>query len=405
CPRPHQPFLLALAPLLTAGAILFSTAAQSDVVRYQQKKYEANLSTVTIAASGTTSPYTQFAEDIRNVLDDSKENTLRVLPILGRGGGQNLLDILFLRGVDMGIVDQDQMAKLKAKDPALYGDIEYRVHYIAKLMNSEFQVLARHDIKTYADLEGKKVNFFKKNSSTAIGAENIFNALGIKVEAVYLDQALASEKLRAGEISAMIRFAGAPHAAFKGFKYSDGFHFVPLSPETLPNHDFNKVQDLYLPALLKHDFYPDLIPEDQTVATVANSTLLAVYAWPEQTERYRKVANFVKIFFDNIEKFHDPARHVKWKEINLAASVKGWTRFKAAQEWIDANAAKATAAPAPQAAAGAAAKQPDDAMKTAFEEFLNQSGRQGGKNTPEVREALFEQFAQWWEKNGGRQAQ
>ncbi|MGD9867302.1 MAG: TAXI family TRAP transporter solute-binding subunit [Hyphomicrobiales bacterium] len=394
--RPILVLLYGLAFVLTSGSTAFDNRAHSDGARYQQKKYEANLSTVTIAASGTTSPYTQFAEDIRNVLDDTKENTLRVLPILGRGGGQNLLDILFLRGVDMGVVDQDQMAKLKAKDPALFGDIEYRVHYIAKLMNSEFQVLAKTDIKTYADLEGKKVNFFKKNSSTAIGAENIFNALGIKVEPVYFDQALANEKLRNGEISAIIRFAGAPHAAFKGFKAADGFHFVPLSPETLPNHDFNKVQDIYLPALLKHEFYPDLIAEGQTVATVANSTLLAVYAWPENTERYRKVANFVKIFFDNIEKFHDPARHVKWKEINLAANVKGWTRFKAAQEWIDANAAKTAAAPASQQRG---TDTEGEEMKTAFEDFLKQKGRQQ-QITPEVRAALFEQFAQWWEKNG-----
>lgn len=354
--------------------------------RYQAAKAEANDHTVTIAASGTTSPYTRVAEDMRDVLDDPENNSLRILPVLGRGGGQNLLDILFLRGVDMGIVDQDHLTRLKAKDPALFGDLERRVHYVVKLFNSEFQVLARNQIKSYEDLRGKKVNFFKQNSSTAIGAENIFKALGIEVEPVFYDQALANDKLRKGEIDAMIRFAGAPHAAFRSFKASEGFHFVPLSEETLPSGKFNIVLDQYLPATLKHEFYPDLIPQGETVPTVANSTLLAVYAWPEGSERYRKVANFVNALFDNIDKFDNPARHPKWKEISLSADVKGWTRFKASQDWLD------THAPG--------SNEQTEAIKAAFESFLRGSQQAAVANlAPDAREALFRQFSEWWLKS------
>ncbi|MCG8563431.1 MAG: hypothetical protein MI824_26870, partial [Hyphomicrobiales bacterium] len=183
--------------------------AQSSVPAYERKKREANASTVTITASGTASPYTRFAEDIRNVLDDPKTNQLRVLPILGRGGGQNLLDILFLRGIDMGIVDQDHMERLRKKHPVVHANIAKRVHYITKLMNSEFQVLARKEFRTVRDLEGRKVNFFKRRSSTAIGAEKVFSTLGIRVQPVFYDQSLANQKLKTGEIAAAVRFAGA----------------------------------------------------------------------------------------------------------------------------------------------------------------------------------------------------
>jgi ABC-type phosphate/phosphonate transport system substrate-binding protein len=75
------------------------------------------------------------------------------------GGLQNLQDVLFLKGIDMGVVDEDNMILLKQRDPTLYGNVEQSVQYITKLYNSEFHVLARSEIKSYDDLRGKKVSF------------------------------------------------------------------------------------------------------------------------------------------------------------------------------------------------------------------------------------------------------
>jgi len=43
----------------------------------------------------------------------------------------------------------------------------------------------------------------------------------------------------------------------------------------------------------------------------------------------------VEAFFPKIAEFHKPPRHVKWREVNIAATLPGWTRFPAAQEWLD----------------------------------------------------------------------
>ncbi len=43
----------------------------------------------------------------------------------------------------------------------------------------------------------------------------------------------------------------------------------------------------------------------------------------------------VAAFFGNIEAFGSPARHAKWREVSLTAEVPGWTRFKAAQDWLE----------------------------------------------------------------------
>ena len=119
------------------------------------------------------------------MVNDLRPDGLRVLPgDFGVGGLQNLNDVLFLKGVDMGVVDADNMRLLKKRDPQLYANIEQRVHYITKLYNnSEFHVgRARNDIKSYDDLRGKKVNFNLKDSQTEVTAEIVFKTLNIEVK-------------------------------------------------------------------------------------------------------------------------------------------------------------------------------------------------------------------------------
>ena len=57
------------------------------------------------------------------------------------------------------------------------------MQYITKLYNSEFHVLARNEIRSYDDLQGKQVNFNLKSSQTEVSAEVIFDALKIDVRA------------------------------------------------------------------------------------------------------------------------------------------------------------------------------------------------------------------------------
>ena len=43
------------------------------------------------------------------------------------------------------------------------------------------------------------------------------------------------------------------------------------------------------------------------------------------------------IMFDKVSQLQRPPFHPKWKEMAPRATVSGWTRFKAAQEWLDRN--------------------------------------------------------------------
>src|SRR4051812_41150440 len=70
-------------------------------------KQALNANTVTLISGTIGGTYVQFGADLASVLDDG--NQLRVLPIVGRGSVQSVADILFLQGVDLGIVRSDTL--------------------------------------------------------------------------------------------------------------------------------------------------------------------------------------------------------------------------------------------------------------------------------------------------------
>jgi uncharacterized protein len=383
--------LIAVLAAVMLG-LLAGTATQGqdarNVPRYQDEKRQSNASAVTILASSAASTYTRYVEDIQNVLDDLETGGLRIVPMLGRGGGQNFRDILFLRGIDMGTTDADYLRYFKAKDPALYANVEQRIQYVVKLPNAEFHVLAGSGVRSLADLKGRRVNFWKPLSVTAMMAETVFRILGVDVQPTYFDDSMAIDRLRKGEIAAMVRVSGAPHEDYVRLREEDGIHLVPLDEAGLSKKQFAELMSSYLPAMLTHEQYPGLIAPGQMVPTVASSIVLAVYNWPQGSERYEKLARFVKSFFDNFEKFADPARHPKWREVNLAATVPGWTRFKPAQEWLDESGLGVSQVPASD-------------TRTAFESFIRERGRAGQDLTAGDREALYQQFLSWWKTREG----
>ncbi len=326
---------------LFAGPQVFAQARvasrDNNPIRYEEKRRQVNSITVSIMTSGMTCTCARFAEDIRNVVNDLRPGGLRVLPILGVGGLQNINDVLFLNNMEMGIVDQDNMIILKQKNPKLYAGIEDRIRYITKLYNSELHVLARNEIRTFADLQGKKVNFNLKNSQTDVTADRLFNLLHLKVHRYYEDVDTALAQLVKGEIDAAMMLSGAPHSTTAKLKSTDGVHFLSLDDGSLPGYRLAPVFAEYLPGELNHEHYPNLIPQGAPAQTIVNRALLATYNWPENSGQYRRMAHFVKEFFNRISCFKLPGRHPKWGEINLWTDMPGWTRFKPAAKWLAAH--------------------------------------------------------------------
>src|SRR5437764_10349786 len=151
-----------------------------------------NANTVTIMSGTIAGTYVQFGADLASALDDG--DNLRVLAIVGRGSVQGVADILFLKGVDLGIVRSDTLDYLEKKGFA--NDIKKQFTYVTKLYNEEMQVVAPKTIKSLNDLEGKTVSVDLPNGGTFVTALTVFERLGIKANFVYIEQRIAMEKLK-----------------------------------------------------------------------------------------------------------------------------------------------------------------------------------------------------------------
>src|SRR6202040_3931440 len=138
-------------------------------------KQALNQNTVTLITGTIGGTYVQFGADLASVLDDG--NKLRVLPIVGRGSVQSVADILFLKGVDIGIVRSDTLDYLEKKGYA--NNIKKQFTYVTKLYNEEMHVVAPKTIRTLADLEGKTVAVDLPNGGTFVTSIIVFERLGI----------------------------------------------------------------------------------------------------------------------------------------------------------------------------------------------------------------------------------
>ncbi len=338
-----------------------------DAPKATKERLNANTTTVITGTIGGT--YVQIGADLASVLDDGEK--LRVLPIVGRGSVQSIADILYLKGVDLGIIRSDTLDYLESKGYA--SNIKKQLTYVTKLYNEEMHVVAPKSIQKLSDLEGKTVSVDLPNGGNFVTTITVFERLGIKAKFVYIEQRRAYEKLRNGEIDAMVAVQGVPSKFTTTIK-DDRFHLVPIDYAA-------SLQVDYLPSQLKAEDYPALIPPGERIDTIAVPAILAAYNWDPGTDRYRNVARFVQAFFEKFKDFQKPPFHPKWKEVVLSAPLKGWKRFPAAQAWLDQHS---------NSAMSETRRQFDLFMATRASQIAAPANA-----TPEQNAVLFQQFMQW----------
>ncbi len=279
--------------------------------------------------------YLQIAYDLADVLNDG--DNLRILPIAGIGGPRNIRDVRYLKGIDIGLTQTSILNNFRRSNERM-GQTDDKIVYIAKLFTEEVHLVARANVTSIEQLRGLKVNLDAKGSGTSYSMRDVFKAVGIEIEEVSMSQAEAFEKVKSGEIAATVLIAGKMVRSMSKLNSADGLHFVPVPypPQLIVD---------YYPSTLTHDDYPDVIAAGQSVDTISVGAVLIAYNWQKKAnaDRYRRVQRFVEAFFPKIAEFRKPPRHAKWREVNLATKLPGWSRFEAAQTWLDNQHAEASA--------------------------------------------------------------
>src|SRR5450432_3352057 len=264
----------------------------------------------------------RLATEIARIVNGGGE--MQVLPIVTKGPTENVNDLLYLKGVDIAIINSDALEEYKSQVP----QIQQRITYLLNLFPSELHIFVRPEIKSLADLAGKKVNFNTQGTAAAYSGPLIFSRLGLDVEKMFIPHPVALEQMKRGEISGVVFVTSKPVDAFVKGKWEEGFKFLPV--EYGP-----KFEDYYVPSYLDPADYPNLIAKDQRIATIAVPTILASFNWRPGSDRYRRVARFVDELYGGVDKLKTPGFDPKWKDVNLSTKVPGLERFQAAQEWLD----------------------------------------------------------------------
>ena len=334
---------------------------------------------IVLETEGSAGISVRIAEELARATNDGA--TRRILPVVGTGSLQNIMDLKFLRGIDIATLQTDVLDYVKQQKSV--PGIETWITYITKLYNEEFHLIARAEIKSVSDLANQKVSVDERGAGTAVTAARLFDLLGIPVSTTNDAPEEALEKLRQGEVAAVALVAGKPAPIFSDLFGEDGLHFlsIPLDPAANAG---------YVPARLTAADYPGLIPYNQPVDTVGVGIVLAVTNLQPGSERYRNVANFVDAFFSGFQSLLQPGHHPKWRDVNIMAELPGWRRFPPAQQWLERSARVATA--------------PDiQSLKANFSHFMDERQQTAGGPplSQQEKDQLFDQFKLWASERPG----
>lgn len=281
----------------------------------EQTSQRVNENTVYIVGGSLTGTNSALAWDMAKLFDNGYD--LRVLPILGRGSIKTTEDILYLQGIDAGMVQADVLEFFTEFE--IYPKLRENLRYISAMHQEEVHIVVRRDagFNSLEDLRGKKVNFGPNTSGTFLTSSIIFDRKDIAVEVLDEPYDFALDKLKNGEIDAMTRIAGAPTSFLEKIASEDQLTLLPVDGIGGP----------YRSATLTSDHYPGLIAPGETVSTMAIPSVLVAYNHPDGTRRER-VERFVQEFRARLPELKTgPSFHRKWQDVDIDADVAGWTRW------------------------------------------------------------------------------
>jgi hypothetical protein len=134
--------------------------------------------------------------------------------------------------------------------------------------------------------------------------------------------------MRSNELAGIVHLVSKPNDLLRTISPDLGYHFLPIEYS-------DKFRDYYVPAEISSADYPNLVQQGSPIRTISVQALLAVFNWPADSDRYRRCARFVEALFNGFERLRSPPFQQGWREMNLAGTIPGWTRFAPAQQILN----------------------------------------------------------------------
>jgi uncharacterized protein len=336
------------------GLFASSAWAQAPAPRTDPRT-EVRRGLVSVLTDGISDPGSRATQAINQLAAYAGHMpNVRVLPISGHGAAENVRDLLYLRGVDLAVLDSDVLAFLD--QTGLYPDARKRLRYVTHLFDQKVFLLVRNGINAMADLRGRRLVVLSEAGGGRVTARALFGLSRIDV---------AVEAIGPGEVlddASLARFDGAlllsdDVARLRlGARMRQEYHLlpIPMTPE---------LQKSYRSAVIDAQEAVGFSTAAK-VETVAVSALLGVFNWAPSQGRYPDVANFIAAMYLNFKGLRQPSNSI-WRQADIAATIPGWTRFPAMlpnQVLTTAQLAELAAVERPVPAAEAAAGAAPDSM-------------------------------------------
>jgi hypothetical protein len=242
-----------------------------------------NTGAVTVLTDGIADPSGRVSRGFSELsLYLDQAGKLRVLPLMGYGGVANVRDLLKLRGADFAILNNDILAYLALTKT--YPEASRRIRFVTHLYDERVYLIARNQIKTVADLKGRKVAVTSENSPGNVTARTVLGTL--KVNATLVPFRVTGDVGLLKDVDAFLLLERDAARLPNNFWRSGEYRLMSLPPA-------GELAKIYRPAAFGDREFPDLQPAAGQVQTLKAETLLAVFDWAPTQGRFGDVTRFV----------------------------------------------------------------------------------------------------------------
>ncbi len=303
--------LMVLAMVFSLAACGGNGDANTDTVKDTSKA-----TTMTMGTGGTAGTYYGYGGIIGNQIKTSTGITVNV--VATDGSKANIL------GVDtgnyqLGTVQSDVMAYAWEGSRSFQEEGKIDTFRVVGGLYAEAVQLITMDanIKSVADLKGKKVSIGAAGSGVYFNAIDVLNAAGLEetdIQPQYQSFADSADALKDGKIDAAFIVAGAPTPAIQELCATADAYLVPIDGDVADK--LMKETPFYTTYKIPAETY-DGQKEDVTTVTV--KATLIVNADASEDDVY----NLTKAIYDNIDAI--TGAHAKGAELSIENATSGMT--------------------------------------------------------------------------------
>lgn len=275
----------------------------------------------------------QFGNDIAGV---AKTVGLDILVKESQGSVDNIKRMSSQENAAFGIANSDTLGFLSRSENPEMRQVASRLRLVFPLYNGEVHLFANKTIKTFGDLQGKRVAASEQGSGTWVTTINLLQLTGVKpAELLNMPPLQGVAAVLEGEADAMLYVSGKPISLFTKVgnlitkpefaSMLANAHFVPL--------DDPRMLREYQPAQISQADYEWMTG---SVPTIAVKTVLMSFDFsgkqsPYFVQRCQQLATLGQAIRANIGQLRQTG-HPKWKEVNLDEQVGIWKPDRCSRE-------------------------------------------------------------------------